>query len=100
MEKLLQDIRYGTRSILKSPRFTIAAVITLALGIGANTAMFSVIRSVLMRSWPFPNPGRLLLVFQRHADEDSNLFSTRDFLDWKQPRLLDQPSGRRSSDRR
>ncbi len=84
MEKLLQDIRYGTRSILKSPRFAIAAVLTLALGIGANTAMFSVIRTVLMRSWSFPNPGRLLLVFQRQADGNSNLFSTRDFLDWKQ----------------
>ncbi len=84
MEKLLQDIRYGTRSIVKSPRFTIAAVLTLALGIGANTAMFSVIRSVLMRSWPFPNPGRLLLVAQRQANRNSNLFSTQDYLDWKQ----------------
>src|SRR5580658_2509189 len=84
MEKLLQDIRYGARAILKSPRFAIAAVLTLALGIGANTAMFSVIRSVLMRSWPFPNPGRLLLVSQRQANGNANLFSTQDFLDWKQ----------------
>ena len=84
MEKLLQDIRYGTRSILKSPRFTVAAVLTLALGIGANTAIFSVIRSVLMRSWPFPNPGRLLVVSQRQANGNGNLLSTRDFLDWKQ----------------
>jgi MacB-like periplasmic core domain len=84
MEKLLHDIRYGTRSILKSPRFTIAAVLTLALGIGANTAMFSVIRAVLMRSWPFPDPGRLMQVLQRQADGNNNLFSTRDFLDWKQ----------------
>src|SRR5579859_5568980 len=84
MEKLLQDIQYGTRSILKSPRFMVVAVLTLALGIGANTAMFSVIRSVLMRSWPFPNPGRLLLVSQRQANGNSNLFSTQDYLDWKQ----------------
>src|ERR1700693_4320918 len=84
MEKLLLDIRYGTRSILKSPRFMVAAVLTLALGIGANTAMFSVIRSVLMRSWPFPHPDRLLLVSQRQANGNSNLFSTQDFLDWKQ----------------
>jgi putative ABC transport system permease protein len=84
MEKLLQDIRYGARSILKAPRFTVAAVLTLALGIGANTVMFSVIRSVLMRSWPFPNPGRLLLVSQRQANGNSNLFSTQDYLDWKQ----------------
>jgi hypothetical protein len=89
MEKLLQDIRYGTRSSLNSPRFAVAAVLTLALGIGANTAMFSVTRSVLMRSWPFPDPGRLLLVSQRQADRNGNLFSTQDFLDWKQQgRLL------------
>ena len=84
MEKLLRDIRYGTRSILKSPRFTVAALLTLALGIGANTAMFSVVRSVLMRSWPFRNPERLLLVSQRQADGNGNLFSTQDFLAWKQ----------------
>ena len=84
MEKLLQDIRYGGRAILKSPRFAVAAVLTLALGIGANTAMFSVIRSVLMRSWPFPDPGRLLMVSQRQANGNGNLFSTQDFLDWKQ----------------
>src|ERR1700735_574229 len=84
MEKLLQDIRYGGRAILKSPRFAVAAVLTLALGVGANTAMFSVIRSVLMRSWPFPDPGRLLTVSQRQANGNGNLFSTQDFLDWKQ----------------
>ncbi len=68
MEKLLQDIRYGTRSLVKSPRFTVAPVLTLALGIGANTAMFSVIRSVLLKPWAFHEPGRLLLVSQRQAD--------------------------------
>src|ERR1700690_2267088 len=84
MEQLLQDLRYGARSLLKSRRFTVAAVLTLALGIGANTAMFSVIRTVLMRSWPFPNPGQLLVVSQRQANGNGNLFSTQDYLDWKQ----------------
>jgi putative ABC transport system permease protein len=84
MEKLLQDLRFGTRSLVKSPRFTIAAVLTLALGIGANTAMFSVIRSVLLKAWPFRDSGRLVFVSQRQADGNSNLFSTQDFLDWKQ----------------
>ena len=84
MGTLLQDIRYGTRSLVKSPRFTVAAILTLALGIGANTAMFSVIRSVLLKPWAFHEPGRLLLVSQRQADGNGNLLSTQDFLDWKQ----------------
>lgn len=84
MEKLLQDIRFGIRSLVKSWRFTIAAVLTLALGIGANTAMFSVIHSVLLKSWPFHESDRLVFVSQRQANGNGNLFSTQDFLDWKQ----------------
>ncbi len=84
MESLLQDIRYGIRSLLKSRRFTLAAVLTLGLGIGANTAMFSVIHSVLLKPWPFKDPARVLAVSQRQANGNLNLFSTQDFLDWKQ----------------
>jgi hypothetical protein len=80
----LQDVRYGVRSLLKSRRFTVAAVLTLALGIGANTAMFSVIRSVLLKPWPFQDPARVLVVTQRQAKGNSNIFSTQAFLDWKQ----------------
>src|SRR5580698_3801487 len=84
MESLLQDLRYGIRSLLKSSRFTLAAVLTLGLGIGVNTAMFSVIHSVLLKPWPFQDPARVLLVSQRQANRNGNLFSTQDFLDWKQ----------------
>jgi predicted permease len=84
MERLLQDVRYGTRSILKSTRFTVAAVLTLALGTGANTAMFSVIHSVLLKSWPVRDSSRLMVVSQRQANGNGNLFSTQDFLNWKQ----------------
>lgn len=84
MESLLQDIRYGVRSLAKSTRFSIAAVLTLALGMGTSTAMFSVMYAVLLKAWPYPDPGRLLLVTQHQADGNTNLFSTQDFLDWKQ----------------
>jgi putative ABC transport system permease protein len=84
MQNLRQDIRFGIRSFVKSPRFTIAAVVTLALGIGANTAMFSVIHSVLLKAWPVRDSSRLVVVSQRQANGNSNLFSTQDFLDWKQ----------------
>jgi putative ABC transport system permease protein len=84
METLLQDVRFGVRSFLKSRRFTVAAVLTLALGIGANAAMFSVIHSVLLKPWPFRDPARLVVATQRLANGTSNVFSTQDFLDWRE----------------
>jgi predicted permease len=84
VERPLQDIRYAIRSLLKSPRFTLAAGFTLSIGIGANTAMFSILHSVLMRSWPFLHPSRVVVVSERQANGNFNLFSTRNFLEWKQ----------------
>src|SRR5579859_6629362 len=84
MEKLFQDIRFAVRQILKSPGFTAVAVITLALGIGANTAMFSVINSVLLRSQPFRDPGRVMVVWKVMSNGSPNAFSTPAFLEWKQ----------------
>jgi putative ABC transport system permease protein len=84
MGRFLQDASFGIRSLVKSSRFTIAAVLTLALGIGANTAMFSVIRSVLLKPWGYRDSARLLVVSQRDANGSGNIFSTQDFLDWKQ----------------
>ena len=84
MGNLLQDIRFGVRSLVKARRFTIAALVTLALGIGANSAMFSVIDSVLLKAWPVRDSSRLMVVSQRQANGNANLFSTQDFLNWKQ----------------
>src|SRR5437868_8714727 len=64
METLIQDIRYGIRGLIKRPSFTAIAVVTLALGIGANTAIFSLVNVVLLKPFTFPNANRLVMAWE------------------------------------
>lgn len=68
METLFNDIRFGVRSLIKRPNFALIAVVTLALGIGANTAIFSVVNATLLRPLPFKDPGRILLFEVKPTD--------------------------------
>jgi putative ABC transport system permease protein len=86
MNSILQDLRYATRALLNRPEFTLVAVITLSLGIGANTAIFSVVNAVLLRPLPFKDPGQLVSIYERRANSGAaNLpISGHEFAAWQE----------------
>ncbi|MGD0127174.1 MAG: ABC transporter permease [Terriglobia bacterium] len=83
MTTLLQDLRYGLRMLARKPGFTAIVVLTLALGIGANTAMFSVVDKVLLNSLPFPQPERLISLHASKPNFERGSISYPNFLDWQ-----------------
>ena len=88
MESILQDIRYGVRTLLKTPGFTAVAVIVLALGIGANTAIFTVVNSVLLRPLPYPDSDRLAMLWETNPrfqiGVDTLPVTHGNFMDWRE----------------
>src|SRR3954467_10470286 len=83
MGNLLGDVRYALRSLKRQPTFTCVAILTLVLGIGTNTAIFSVIKAVLLNQLPYNDPGRLVVLREQNPDGTVDLGAPLAFLDWQ-----------------
>src|SRR5688572_14298430 len=85
MSTLLTDLRFGVRMLLKNAAMTIIALLALTLGIGANTAIFSVVNAVLLRSFPYADAEQLVLVWEKRQGgrTDQNVINLGNFSDWK-----------------
>ena len=94
LEQLLQDIRFGLRVLRKSPGFAVVAILTLALGIGANTAIFSVVNAVLLQPLPYPNANRLAIIWSQWGNETRGPASGPEMIELRnRSRVLDEIGG-------
>jgi len=85
IESILRDLRFGARLLARSPGFTAAALFMLAVGIGANTAVFSVLNALILRGLPYSEPERIVMVYEKRPREGNlrNVVSAPDYLDWR-----------------
>ena len=86
LEGLWRDARYGLRTLLRSPSFSVTAILVMALGIGASTSLFTIVRSVLLKPLPFHDPNKLVMVYEhfRQNKYPYNVASAADFRDWRE----------------
>jgi predicted permease len=87
LEQLVRDVKYGTRTLLRSPEFAIVSVLVMALGIGANTALFTMVRAVLLRPLPFHDSGKLVMLYEHYRQNKGgdgfNAVAPGDYRDWR-----------------
>jgi len=88
MEKLLRDLRYGARTLARSPGFTVVSILVLVLGIGATTSLFTIVRAVLLKPLPFADPDKLVMIYEHFREATSgdgfNVVAAGDFREWRQ----------------
>jgi predicted permease len=85
LESIWRDLRYGARTLLRTPGFALTAILVMALGIGATTSLFTIVRSVLLRPLPFRDPDKLVMLYERFRQqpESYNVVAPADFRDWR-----------------
>ncbi len=97
MQTLFQDIRFGARVLLRSPGMTLAVILALALGIGANTAMFSVVDALILHPLRYQNPSELVIVWDTDPQGQIRGSSSGNFLDWRKAKSFSSFAGWASS---
>ena len=84
MQNVMQDLRFAARSFRRSPRFAVPAILALALGIGATSAIFSVVRGVMLRPLPYSDPERIVVVWESNARQNRNVIANANFVEWRE----------------